>query len=390
MTGRRAFLGNSTTETLAAVLREQPKGPSEVTPDLPRDLERVILRCLQKDADRRFQHMADVKVELQEIKEESDSQPVAAQAPARRHRRWWLAAALAGALLLVVAVWPWWRPREIELGPPRLVPLTSMSGFERSPTFSPDGDQVAFTWDGEKGHNQDIYLKMIGFSQIRRLTTDPAEDAAPSWSPDGRQIAFVRRRLEGATIHLVSPLGGSDRKVSDFPAAAWGQLSWSSDGRFLAAEREASGDATTDAGGIYLVPLAGGEGRRIAQVKAPGRAKAPAFSPDGRRLAYAVCYSQFDPTPCDVQLVELGDDALPKGPPRRVTPRAVLTIGSLTWTRDGSAVVFDSEQAAFLRYLWRVDVKGDRAPDRIELAGPGGTPATARSRNRLAFYTGPI
>jgi serine/threonine protein kinase len=105
VTGRRPFAGNSTAETLAAVLREQPKTPSELTPEVPRDLEKVILRCLQKDPDRRFQHMVDVKIELQEIKEESDSQPAAAQAPARRRRRWWLAAALAGGLLLAVAVW---------------------------------------------------------------------------------------------------------------------------------------------------------------------------------------------------------------------------------------------------------------------------------------------
>src|SRR5229473_6248837 len=97
-----------------------------ILPGVPRDLEKVILRCLQKEPDRRFQHMADVKVEIQEIKEESDSQPAAAQAPARRRRRWWLAAALAGALLLAVAVWLRWRPRGIELAPPRLVPLTSM------------------------------------------------------------------------------------------------------------------------------------------------------------------------------------------------------------------------------------------------------------------------
>jgi serine/threonine protein kinase len=171
VTGRRAFAGNSTAETLAAVLREQPKALSEVVPGVPRDLEKVILRCLQKD---------------------SDSQPAAAQAPARRRRRWRLVAALAGALLLAVAVWLRWRSRGIELASPRLVPLTSMRGAVRYPTFSPDGGQIAFAWDGEKGDNWDIYLKMNGSSEIHRLTTDPAPDSFPSWSPHGRQIAFVR------------------------------------------------------------------------------------------------------------------------------------------------------------------------------------------------------
>ena len=113
-TGRRAFAGNSAADTRAAVLREQPKAPSELTPDLPRDLEKVILRCLQKEPDRRFQHMADVKVELQEIKEESDSRPLQSSVPAHRSRVQWLAAGLGGTLALAVAGWLLWRSPTVE------------------------------------------------------------------------------------------------------------------------------------------------------------------------------------------------------------------------------------------------------------------------------------
>ncbi len=87
VTGRRAFAGDSAAATLAAVMREQPKAPSEVAPDVPRDLERVILRCLRKEADRRYQSMADVKLELEQIKEDSDSQQRAGAAPGPRRRR---------------------------------------------------------------------------------------------------------------------------------------------------------------------------------------------------------------------------------------------------------------------------------------------------------------
>jgi serine/threonine protein kinase len=69
VTGRRAFAGNSASATLAAVVGDQPKPPSEIVSDLPRDLEKLILRCLRKEPDRRFQHMGDVKVELLEVKE---------------------------------------------------------------------------------------------------------------------------------------------------------------------------------------------------------------------------------------------------------------------------------------------------------------------------------
>jgi len=388
VTGRRAFAGNSTAETLAAVLREQPKAPSELAPRVPTDLEKVILRCLQKKPHRRFQHMADVKVELQEIKEESDSQPAAAQAPARRHRRWWLAAALAGALLLALAVWLRWRPREIELAPPQLVPLTSMRGYEANPTFSPDGGQIAFTWDGEKGDNWDIYLKMIGASEIRRLTTDPAPDFAPSWSPDGRQIAFVRTQpgslssLElpsgRGTIHLVSPVGGSDRKLSDLLVRS--TLSWSPDGRWLAAGRY--GSATeTDPGtaGIYLIPVLGGEPRPMTSAKAPAYHHDPALSPDGHHLAYASCSNFLS---CHVDVVELGADYVPAGPPRRLTHRAGFIIG-LAWTRDEHSLIYGERTTG---RLWRAWIVGDRPPERIEVAGPGARePATTASLDRLAF-----
>ena len=106
VTGRRAFAGDSAGEAMAAVLKEQPRPPSEVVPGIPRDLERIILRCLRKEPARRFQHMGDVKVELLEVKEDSDSQasaPDGARVPAReprRRRRAWV----AGGAVLVAAV----------------------------------------------------------------------------------------------------------------------------------------------------------------------------------------------------------------------------------------------------------------------------------------------
>ena len=85
------------------------------------------------------------------------------------------------------------------------------------PTLSPDGNQVAFSWEGEKKSdstvaNRAIWLKSIGGSaDVRQLTSGPWDDWAPSWSPDGQQIAFLRHMRgpysEGA-IYIVSPLGG--------------------------------------------------------------------------------------------------------------------------------------------------------------------------------------
>src|SRR3954447_14444027 len=92
-TGARAFDGHSSAETLAAVLAGQLKPPTQITA-VPRELERVILRCLRKEPDRRYQAMLDVRNDLQEVEQEIESRR--SGMPARPPRRWFkMAIALA-------------------------------------------------------------------------------------------------------------------------------------------------------------------------------------------------------------------------------------------------------------------------------------------------------
>jgi DNA-binding winged helix-turn-helix (wHTH) protein len=90
--------------------------------------------------------------------------------------------------------------------PARVVALTTLPGVESFAAFSPDGNAIAFTWNGEKGDNFDVYVKDIGSSQVRRLTKDPGRDVSPVWSPDGRQIAFVRFDGVAGRLHITSAL----------------------------------------------------------------------------------------------------------------------------------------------------------------------------------------
>jgi eukaryotic-like serine/threonine-protein kinase len=193
VTGARAFAGTSTADTLGAVIHAQPKAPSALIPHVPSDLEKVILRCLRKDPDRRYQHMADVKVALQDIRDDTQSASAVAVSPSS-HRRRWVGAGLAGILTLIAATaLLLLRSHEgTDTPTPRVVPLTALSGIEAFPALSPDGNQVAFAWSGEKNDNWDLYLKFVGSPEIRRLTTDPLHDVYPRWSPDGRYIAFIR------------------------------------------------------------------------------------------------------------------------------------------------------------------------------------------------------
>jgi serine/threonine protein kinase/Tol biopolymer transport system component len=386
LTGRRAFAGDSAAATLAAVMREQPKAPSEVAPDVPHDLEKVILRCLRKEADRRYQSMADVKLELEQIKEDSDSQQLPGTASASsRPRRYGVAAALTAILLLSAAAWFSRRARVPGLPPPQLVPLTALSGWVWAPTFSPDGEQLAFTWDGGTLQNYDIYVKWVGSPEVHRLTSDPASDGSPSWSPDGRQIAFVRESGNDAgTIHFVSPLGGPAHRLSD--VAVTGALSWSADGRWLAAVRARSdGEPVPGVGGIHLLSTSGGEPRTLTRPSPPVVDRSPAFSPDGRHLAYASCPRGAYKGGCDVYALELDADSRPAGSPRRLTHQNVA-IDFVAWTRDGESIVYNAVEGVYLLHLWRVGLQGDRPPERIELAGHRvWSLALARTRDRLAF-----
>ena len=71
--GRRAFRGDSAMATVAAILRDEPVPIGDLRPDVPEELDRIVTRCLRKDVGRRVQHMADVRVALQDLKEESDT-----------------------------------------------------------------------------------------------------------------------------------------------------------------------------------------------------------------------------------------------------------------------------------------------------------------------------
>src|SRR6185503_13009071 len=117
------------------------------------------------------------------------------------------------------------------------VPLTSFPGSEDYPTLSPDGNQVAFMWNGENRDNPDIYVKMITGGPPLRLTTNPAKDYAPAWSPDGGQIAFLRS--EGKpdfkeSVILISPLGGPERKLTEITSNIRGSyIAWMPDSKSI-------------------------------------------------------------------------------------------------------------------------------------------------------------
>jgi len=274
-TGTRPFKGESAVETLEAVLRSEPTPPRQIVPNLPRDLQRLILRCLRKDLDRRYQTMLDVRNELLEIEQDLKSSHGLPSAAVERRSPAAPWIAIGAILLLVSAGLVWWPRGHVAVPPMRVLPVTSLEGHETMPTFSPDGTHVAFAWEGDKqSGNVDIYVALIGSPTVRRVTTDPAMDVFPSWSPNGRRLAFVRQLNDHAgRVYIMSPSGGDERKSIDFDVhfdrlGRFGQLSWSPDGQYIAAAR-----SSTQRPGEHRHLCPSGAGRQSASGDADGSAQ---------------------------------------------------------------------------------------------------------------------
>jgi Tol biopolymer transport system component/DNA-binding winged helix-turn-helix (wHTH) protein len=317
---------------------------------------------------------------------EPSRQPVPAPPPVGRTRQsvvW-----VTGLVLVAgVAAAGAWRVRGLMVGatepPMKIATLTALTGDEYSPSFSPDGQQIAFSWNGLNEDNFDIYVTMVGSADPRRLTTEPGFDGDPKWDPNGTRIAYVQQAPgeSSGRIYTVSPIGGANLKLSEFPVvkvdpARVSKISWSPDSKFLAASRAAE---PAQPGGIYLVPVDGGTPRPLTQAIAPAVHWSPAVSPDGRQLAYVSCAAFA----CHVHVLRLDASFAPAGPPVQLTIQATA-IGKLTWTRNGRAVIYDAWAFGDTR-LWRVAADGHTPPEPIGEAGTARLPATSISSDRLAF-----
>jgi eukaryotic-like serine/threonine-protein kinase len=384
LTGQRAFQGETKVSTIAAILREEPKPLSQAVEGLPREVERIVKRCLRKDPAHRFQHMDDLKVALEELKEESDSGELAAPATTEKRRfpRTVRAAVVGAALVLAIGgaiAYRFSRPGpKAPAAPMKVVPFTTFPGQEGDPSFSPDGNQIAFDWKGEKENNSDIYVKVIGTESVLRLTTNPATDYHPAWSPDGRYIAFLRHTESEDGIFLVPALGGPERKLySPRLGANWdmGSLGWSPDGKFLAFVETVPGADLLTA--ISVLSVESLEKRTVPPASASGDYY-PRFSPDGRTLAFL---RQFAMNISEICLVPAAG-----GEPKQLTYSNV-GIGGLTWTPEGAHLIYSSARGGTLG-LWKISVAGGEA-EQLPVGGENASsPALSRDGRRLAYVQG--
>lgn len=205
---------------------------------------------------------------------------------------------ISTALLLLIvplAVWLFFRETPASDFPSTVIhstQLTNWTGLDNFPAISPDGNSVAYSSD--RTGSFEIYVKPLapGAKEIQ-ITSDGQQNLQPSWSLDGQRIAFHSKTRGG--IWIVPASGGTVKQLTEFGA----HPSFSPDGKQIAFQT----GSLTDLGAnsrilppsvLWLVSSGGGEPRQLTQTGNPsGGHSAPAWSPDGKRIAFNVADLTF-------------------------------------------------------------------------------------------------
>jgi Tol biopolymer transport system component len=236
LTGRPLFAGETISDTLAAVLKEEP----DLT-RAPARVRRLLHACLQKDPKQRLQAIGDVRLLLEDAPE--------AMAEAKSRVPWAIAAAFA--IMTALALWaPWRRPvpniaqtaRRLDLDLGAALAPTNVGA---DAILSPDGTRLVFVAQGSNGKSR-LLTRRLDQSQSQSVELRGSEGAfAPFFSPDGQWVAF----FAGGKLKKTPVDSGEPVILCEAPAGRGG--TWGEDGNIIAALETQTG--------LSLVPSEGGK-----------------------------------------------------------------------------------------------------------------------------------
>lgn len=338
-TGQRPFSGNTSAESMASVLRDEPRSVEELAA-VPAGLAAIIMRCLEKRASRRFQSAPDLAFALRHSLAATTLTAAPVSSPGSG--RWRLPAVATVAVVAVtIAGFAWWPPSMATVPVNFTVrQLTFDSGVEAFPNLSRDGSLLVYT--GTITDNRDIFLRDINAREAINLTVDsPANDSEPALSPDGQQIAF-RSDREGGGIFVVNRTGGIARRIT----RSGFNPTWSPDGSRIATATEAvdwrPDNRSANQAQLQIHDVVSGMARALTT----GDAVQPAWSPGGYRIAY---WGLWERNQRDIWTV-----AVDGGEPVRVTDDDAIDWDP-HWSADGRWLYFSSDRGGTMN-LWRVAI----------------------------------
>jgi len=345
LTGRVPFEGNTAFAVGMKHKGEIPRGPREINPQIPESLSRIVLKCLEKSREKRYQTADDLRSELEKIEK---GIPLAERVVAKRKsmtskeitvkfsiKKLFIPAAVLIALF-VVAGYFLFRPGPdiVEVKIDRTQRITHDPGLEIDPAISPDGKMIAYA-AGPPG-KMSLYVRQIAGGRPIALTESlPGDCRWPRWSPDGSEISFQSQ----GSIYVVPALSGIPKKlVEPSPGQTVYCSVWSPDGRQIAYNIDK---------GIWLLSSDGGEPRKIIETAYPYPSPySLCWSPDGSRIAYAVGNPSFifgSPILGNIAPSSIWIVPAKGGNPVRVTDDTFLNV-SPAWMPDGRHLFYVSDE----------------------------------------------
>lgn len=402
ITGRKPYSAPNAMQLLVKRLNEKPAQPRDFVPSVSHLWEATILRCLETDPKDRPLSAREVLRELEATTVidadglGSDLRPrtasglggrpasttVVIQAAAKpwMHPGVWLTA----MILLFAAAFLLYReraagPEKTRAFNPRR--LTTGAGLELDPVFSPDGQDVV--WSGElPGGGFELFIQRLGSgAPPRQLTIDDGAAFEPDYSPDGQRILYHSRRRGG--LWQTTPQGARPEQLT--PSGS--RPAFSPDGRYVAYQSESSplvADTTAPAivpSHLFLLDLETQETRPLTTSGQPdGGHGAPVFTPDGRHVIFSTSYRARS----EIWAVEVATGAL------RPLVRSPAAVYDPVVSPDGERLYF-SALSSEVKDLWQLDLSPDLAdlPAPRQIAGLGvsslRTPAISKDGKRLAF-----
>ena len=397
--GQLPFKGDFDQAVVFSIMNEPPEPLTAVRTGLPKELERIVNKCLAKKADERYQGATDLLVDLQALKRDLEPQPsrVAAKPTAAKRTSPAILGAVAAAVVAAVGL-GWWFSRDgasTTQAPPQynLRQITRDTGITVDPSLSLDGKLLAYSSDRRSQGDLNIWVQQLAGGDPIQLTEHTADDKRPSFSPDGSQIVFESDR-DGGGIYVVSALGGNLRRV----AGAGDRPRFSPDGASIRFSRREQDTANQSYQRVYVVPVSGGPARR-AEINL-ARAFAPVWSPDGKYLLFAGSAEPagigMRPTMDWWTVPVEGGEAAPLGARDLFSQSAIQPSGRRRtwiqprqWMADGNYVLFTADSGGGASNLWRVQISADGRqlvgePQRLT-SGTGERSPSATQDGRIAF-----
>jgi eukaryotic-like serine/threonine-protein kinase len=326
VTGKKPFEGKTQLSVAGAILERDPESISTLRPLTNPALEHVMVRCLAKDPDERWQSISDVKQELLWIQSAPQAVTAAPTKPARKgFERIWITAAVIATLIAVILTWQLLRSGrtpEVQRSQVTSMPGTSFVGA--SFAISPDGSKLAFVARKPKGE-QSLWMRPMNSLTSQELAgTNNA--TFPFWSPDSRFIGF----FADGKLKKIDASGGAVITLCD--AANGRGASWSKLGVIVF--------APASHGGLRQVSEDGGTPTEAWTTDKDSSDRLPWFLPDGKSLLFFFADKQLN-------------DRVSKQPSDKVSGIYAMKLGDkkpkLLVQGDTNAMYVDSGYLLYVR-----------------------------------------